>query len=264
MDSRVPLRKKQLVWLVWLVTQLKENRYPNCSRFSEVMRQAALDEKLNVACTSKTIFRDIQSFKNDFDAPVRFDRVRNGYYLAHHGWNFSCLPIHDDSDMLAAVLGARVTEHIFPASKALVFFDGIWYAKGDCHTCKEMCTLVLARMKSVVSTGKHFDFVLEIIRTANENGIFDAEMMEDVIVHCDDYLAKFILTRTLHPGHKVNPKPDGSCELHVKRMAKYHLFTWVMHQCGRVTVVRPQNIAGEIIGLANEIIQNQKYGDSSK
>ena len=145
---------------------------------------------------------------------------------------------------------------------ALVFFDGIWYAKGYCHTRKEMRTLVLARMKSVVSTGKHFDPDPEIIRTANENGIFDAEMVDDVIVHCDDYLAKFISTRPLHPDQEVKEKTDGSCELRVKRMAKYRLITWVMHQCGRATVISPRNISGEVANFAKEILS--KHGNSKQ
>ncbi len=111
----MPLSKKQLLRLVRLVSQLKENRYPNCTKFAEEMRQIDLDENLNVACTTKTIFRDIQTLKNDFDAPIAFDKTRNGYYLKHHGWNFSCPQLFEDSEMLAAVLGARVAEHIFPA-----------------------------------------------------------------------------------------------------------------------------------------------------
>ena len=118
-----------------------------------------------------------------------------------------------------------------------------------------MRTLVLARMKSVVSTGKHFDPDPEIIKTANENGIFDAEMVEDVIVHCDDYLAKFISTRPLHPDQKVKELPDGSCELHVKRMAKYRLITWVMHQCGRAEVIAPRAIASQISEFATKIVK---------
>ena len=316
--------------MVRLVAQLKENRYPNCSRFSEEMRQADLDENLNVACTPKTIFRDIQTLKNDFDAPIRFDRVRNGYYLAHHGWNFSCPQIYDDSEMLAAVLGARVAEHIFPAPikkqiretvdylltynnpdfldttqvdslvvipsnrtnidasmfmplfrawqrhekchieytdsrgqsstrdfepHALVFFDGIWYAKGYCHTRKEMRTLVLARMKRVVPTGKHFDPDPEIIKTANEEGIFDPEMVCNIEVECDEYLTNIIHTRPLHPEQKIERLPSRGCRISVAEMSKYRLITWVMHQCGRAKVVSPDNIKTEITGFAKKIME---------
>ena len=110
----MPIGKKQLLRLIRLVAQLKENRYPNCSSFAKDMRRADLDENLNVACTAKTIFRDIQTLKDDFKAPIKFNKSRNGYYLPRKDWNFSCPQNYEDSEMLAAVLGARIAEHIFP------------------------------------------------------------------------------------------------------------------------------------------------------
>lgn len=110
----MPVSKKQLGRLLRLSAQLKENRYPNCARFAAELRKADLYENLNLACTEKTIHRDIQVLKRDFAAPIRFDKKRNGYYLAHHGWTFACPQLFEDSEMLAAILGARVAEHIFP------------------------------------------------------------------------------------------------------------------------------------------------------
>ena len=106
--------RKQLVRLIRLVARLKENRYPNCTTFAAELRQLDLDENLNVACTAKTIARDIIVLKRDFDAPIAFDASQNGYYLTDHDWTFSCPQIFDDTCMLSAVLGARVAEHIFP------------------------------------------------------------------------------------------------------------------------------------------------------
>lgn len=99
----MPISKKQLVRLIRLVAQLKENRYPNCTSFAADLRKADVDENLNLACTEKTIYRDIQLLKDDFDAPIKFDKARNGYHLAHHGWTFSCPQIYDDSEMVTAV-----------------------------------------------------------------------------------------------------------------------------------------------------------------
>ena len=138
---------------------------------------------------------------------------------------------------------------------ALVFFDGVWYAKGFCYTRKEMRTLVLARMKSAVPTGKTFEPDPEIIKTANEEGIFDPEMVDGVTVLCDDYLAKFISTRPLHTGQKVEMLPDGSCRIHIARMSKYRLITWIMHQCGRATVLAPSSVADEIAALSKTLLQ---------
>lgn len=324
----MPVSKKQLVRLIRLVAQLKENRYPNCVSFASEMRKADMDENLNLACTAKTISRDIQLLKNDFDAPIKFDAARNGYYLTHHGWTFSCPQLFEDNEMLAAVLGARIAEHIFPApmkkqireavdylltynnpdfldktqvdslviipsnrtkinekifqplfyawqnheichiaykdSKgkaterdfephSLIFFDGVWYTKGFCHERKQMRTLVLPRMKSVVPIGKNFTPDSKIIKTADEEGIFDPEMVADVVVQCDEYLANLIQTSPLHPEQKVIPLEDGGCEIRVQSMSKYRLITWAMHQCGRGAIVSPLSIRKEILRLANKI-----------
>lgn len=84
----MPITKKQMLRILRLVDLLKSDRYPNCSSFARMMRKADIDENLNISCTAKTIFRDIQTLKTDFNAPIKFDRNRNGYYLTDHRWEF--------------------------------------------------------------------------------------------------------------------------------------------------------------------------------
>ena len=110
----MPLNKKQLHRLVRFVAQLKENRYPNCHSFAEELREADISENRNLACTTKTIQRDIKVLKDEFDCPLIFDQEHNGYCLKHHGWDFKCPQLFEEHEMLAAVLGARVAEDIFP------------------------------------------------------------------------------------------------------------------------------------------------------
>ena len=325
----MPIGKKQLLRLIRLVAQLKENRYPNCSSFAEDMRRADLDENLNVACTAKTIFRDIQTLKDDFKAPIKFNKSRNGYYLTRKDWNFSCPQNYEDSEMLAAVLGARIAEHIFPnvmknqirnavdnllarnnpefldkaqidslvilpenrtkidadifmnifyawqnhnvchieyldsrgnASErdfephALIFLDGVWYTKGFCLVRKEMRTLALARMTGVTVGEKTFKVDPVIVRSTQEDEIFDQEMVENAVVHCDEYLTKLLSVRMLHPEQKVKLLLDGSSELHVKKVSRLKLITWIMHQCGRAALLSPSSAVSEIKFFAEKII----------
>ena len=328
----MPISKKQLQRLIRLVGQLKENRYPNCSTFAAAMRKADLDENLNVACTPKTIFRDIQMLKNDFEAPIQFDSSRNGYYLTRRDWSFSAPQIYEDSEMLAAVIGARISEHIFPSpmrehirntvdqlltyhnpeflnqthmdslviipsnrsrvepeifsklftawqkhlvchisykdskgntSKryfevhALVFFDGVWYTKGFCRSRNEMRTLALPRMQEITLTEEYFTPDRHIIQSANEEGIFDPETVEDVIVQCDSYLTNIIQTRPLHPEQEIISNASG-CEVRVKKMSKYKLITWVMHQCGRAHIHSPAAMRSEIAEFARKTAESHK------
>jgi predicted DNA-binding transcriptional regulator YafY len=97
-----------------LVSELKQNNYPNTVSFAEKLKKMDIWENQNVSCTPKTIARDIKTLKEEFDAPIEFDTANRGYYLTNHGWSFEC-PIFEESDMVAAVLGAKLAEEIFPS-----------------------------------------------------------------------------------------------------------------------------------------------------
>ena len=330
-DVGMPISKKQLIRFVRLVASLKENRYPNCSSFAAELCEADIDENINVACSPKTIARDIQILKNDFGAPIKFNPVRNGYYLTKHNWNFSCPQFFEDTAVFSAVLGVRVSEHIFPEpmkqdmraavdylltnnnpdaldqtlveslivipsnrikvnanvfmplflawqnheichvdyedSRAqtterdfephtMVFYDGAWYTKGFCHFRKQMRTLTVARMKSVKPTGKKFTPDPKIIKTANEDEVFDYDMVENVVVHCDDYLTKLLSVRQLHPKQKVELLPNGESNVFVAKLPRHRLITWVMNQCGRATVITPHACADALFEFGEKISYN--------
>ena len=61
--------------------------FPNIT-IAGLMRKLDIEENLNVACSAKTIYRDIQTLKNDFNAPIEFDPSRNGYFLTEPDWKF--------------------------------------------------------------------------------------------------------------------------------------------------------------------------------
>ena len=329
----MPVGKKQLLRLIRLVAQLKENRYPNCTSFAAQMQKADLEENLNVACTAKTIFRDIQTLKNDFGAPIEFDRKHNGYYLKHRNWSFFCPQTYEDSEMLAAVLGARIAEHIFPPvfrkqirhavdmllsrndpdfldktqvdslviipsnrteieneiftplfyawqnhkvciieyldsrenisqrrfePHSLAFFDGIWYSKGFCYQRNSIRTLVLARMRSVTLTSEDFLPNGKIINSVSEDDIFGADIVQNAVIRCDAYLAKFIRTRPLHTSQKIKKIENGECELSILRIPRYRLLTWIMHQCGRAVLIEPAELKNDILKFTQLIAQKHK------
>ena len=106
-------QNKQLMRLIRFVGELKQNNYPNCQSFAEKLRNIDLDEHIDIACSTKTVQRDIKALKDKFGAPIDFDYERNGYYLKHHGWNFEC-PVFADEDILSWVLGAKLASDIIP------------------------------------------------------------------------------------------------------------------------------------------------------
>ena len=51
-----------------------------------MLKRADLSENLNIACTPKTVYRDIKTLKNDFHAPIFWNPSQNGYYLKDKSW----------------------------------------------------------------------------------------------------------------------------------------------------------------------------------
>ena len=111
----MPMQKSRLHRLMHIAALLKENRYPNSETLVKEFRRIALEENLEISCGKKTILRDMKVLENEFNCPLAFDRGRNGYYLKHHGWDFIAPALLDENEILAAVIGARIAEEIFPA-----------------------------------------------------------------------------------------------------------------------------------------------------
>jgi len=109
----MPVNKKQMKRLVRLVSELKQNKYPTTESFSKKLHDIDIDENQNIACTPKTVYRDIKTLKEEFNAPIEYNSERRGYELTHHGWSFHC-PIFEEHDLVAAILGAKLAEEIFP------------------------------------------------------------------------------------------------------------------------------------------------------
>ena len=111
----MPMQKSRMHRLMRIAALLKENRYPNSETLVKEFRRIAVEEELEIDCGKKTILRDMKVLVEEFGCPLAFDRARNGYYLLHHGWDFIAPALLDENEMLAAVIGARIAEGIFPS-----------------------------------------------------------------------------------------------------------------------------------------------------
>ena len=113
----MPVSKKQLLRITRLLSLLRARRYPNCTTFVRMLRNADVYENLNIVCSEKTIYRDIQVLKNDFHAPIKFNKSRNGYYLTNPAWNFS----NPDIDVIISGSASYRDESIILGSRDAAF-----------------------------------------------------------------------------------------------------------------------------------------------
>ncbi len=110
----MPVNKKQFLRMIKLVAEMRRNAYPNASRFVKLLRNAEDMENLNIACSERTIMRDIDALKKDFHAPIQFSPENNGYYLANPYWEFQA-PIMEEDMLVSSMLGVRLAEDMMPS-----------------------------------------------------------------------------------------------------------------------------------------------------
>lgn len=110
----MPINKKQLLRMIRFVAELRRNAYPNAATFTRKLRELDLDENLNLACSARTVMRDVETLRNDFAAPISFSTENNGYFLTNSCWELK-VPFMDDEMVMAAMLGAQLAEKIMPS-----------------------------------------------------------------------------------------------------------------------------------------------------
>jgi len=115
-DGRAKPSRMQVFRLARIAALLKKNRMPGAEMLLKEYEKLEFEENqlLRANYNIRTVYRDIDTLKNDFHCPIAYDRLNKGYYLTNHNWEFNCPAQLSSSAMLALVLGARIAEDVFP------------------------------------------------------------------------------------------------------------------------------------------------------
>ena len=115
-EERAKPSRMQVFRMARIVAMLKKNRMPSAETLLKEYEKLEFEENqlIRAKYSLRTVYRDIDSLKNDFHCPIAYDRADKGYYLTDHDWEFNCPAQLSESAMLALVLGARIAEDVFP------------------------------------------------------------------------------------------------------------------------------------------------------
>ena len=111
----IPLRM-QILRMARIASLLKKNSCPTAEKMLREYEKLELEDGKTIRAkySLRTVYRDIDSLRNDFGCPVKYDRVNRTYYLDDHNWEFNCPAQLSESAMLALVIGGRIAEDVFP------------------------------------------------------------------------------------------------------------------------------------------------------
>ena len=115
-EERAKPSRMQVFRMARIVALLKKNRLPSAETLLGEYEKLEFEENqlIRAQYSLRTVYRDIDSLKNDFHCPIAYDRAAKGYYLTDHTGEFNGPAQLSESAMFALVLGARIAEDVFP------------------------------------------------------------------------------------------------------------------------------------------------------
>ncbi len=115
-DMKKP-RWRQADRLKHIVSVLKQNRMVTVDSLVKYFAERSrLPDGEGWDCSSVTIKRDIGVLKKKYNCPIVYERSEKTYKIKDLEWTLPMPPVIGEHAMMAAILGAKIAEDLFPPS----------------------------------------------------------------------------------------------------------------------------------------------------
>ena len=79
----------------------------------------------DISCASRTVRRDIEILKREYNCPLEYDRPSHRYTLNNKNWEFTLPAVLNNSELLAIVIGGKFSKDILPPSTSRSVEDAV-------------------------------------------------------------------------------------------------------------------------------------------
>ena len=141
--------------MIRIVDMMRKRQYPNYTKIKKAFEQATYDtsETMILTCDRKTIWHDMKILKEEFNCPWEYDRRRHGYYLTDKHWDFAYPAYLSETQMMAMLVGRRISENIFPEPLKSDICNAVDYLLNVANPDLLKCSFV-AQMKLFLLSAK--------------------------------------------------------------------------------------------------------------
>ena len=105
--------KKQLHRLTCIVSLLKRSDDVTADKIIGELRGAEQDTGISLGTGAKTVYRDMQTLREEYKCPVVYDSRRACYTLSDKQWSFPVPTLLNETEILAVIIGAKFAEKLF-------------------------------------------------------------------------------------------------------------------------------------------------------
>ena len=142
--------------MIRIVDMMRKRQYPNYTKIKKAFEQATYDtsETMILTCDRKTIWHDMKILKEEFNCPWEYDRRRHGYYLTDKHWDFAYPAYLSETQMMAMLVGRRISENIFPEPLKSDICNAVDYLLNVANPDLLKCSFVAQMKFFSAQTGK--------------------------------------------------------------------------------------------------------------
>jgi predicted DNA-binding transcriptional regulator YafY len=148
----------------------------------------------------------------------------------------------------------------------LANINGEWFLFAYDHLRKAFRTFVPSRIKAVRMTGKSFipsqRFSVQQ-RLRDSFGVHSGEGKYEVVLRFDPSVADYVREKRWHDSQKLKELRNGGVELHLKLSSLSEVERWVLSWGGNATVVRPKEMADNIVRAARKLLVSARKAGRS-
>ena len=155
-ETVMQVSKYRLKRMIRIVDMMRKGLYPNYTTISKAFEKATFDtsETMILTCDRKTIWRDMKILKEEFNCPWKYDRSRHGFYLTDPHWDFAYPAYLSETQMMALLMGRRISENIFPEPLKGEICNAVDYLLNVANPDLAKCSFVSQMKLFSAQTGK--------------------------------------------------------------------------------------------------------------
>lgn len=142
--------------MIRIVDMMRKQQYPNYTKISKAFEEATFDtsETMILTCDRKTIWQDLKILKEEFNCPWQYDRSQHGYFLTDPNWDFAYPAYLSETQMMALLMGRRISENIFPEPLKSEICNAVDYLLNVANPDLVKCSFVSQMKLFSARTGK--------------------------------------------------------------------------------------------------------------
>ena len=245
MAEKIREQKAKSFRLLHIEQLIKTMNYPNVP---DLMRETGMSRA--------TIMRDLDSLKDDYDAPIEYDFYHRGYYYTDENYK-----IRNVNQVFKAIKNHKVIEFGYRSIKATEHTPHtahpykIYNQKGDwyviCYNPKhdDYIAFTLARMKDVVvkeAFEPDPDYASKV-KIDPYFGIWNNDNPPQKIeLVFDKSINTYILERTWHKNQECHQNEDGSVYLSFESNQTQEVLFWILKFGSQVKVLSPESLKKQV------------------